>query len=123
MNVVFISLRSYVFVIPFLIFPREWFKLELYTPSGFLFGDISWKALLPFPSLGDMHCTENLKSNIEWVDNIQKFGEELLKEISEALIYQINITTDILDLTFSVAGTIISCPFRVVHYIKLKTVK
>ena len=58
-----------------------------------------------------MHCTENLKSNIEWVDNIQEFGEELLKEISEARIYQINITTDIVGLTFNVAGTIISCLF------------
>jgi hypothetical protein len=111
MNVVFISLRSYVFVIQFLIFPQEWFKLEMYTPTCFLFGDISWKALLPFPSLGDMQCTENLMSNIEWVDNIQKFGEELLKEISEARIYQINITTDILGLTFSVVRTIISCLF------------
>jgi len=58
-----------------------------------------------------MHYTENLKSNIEWVDNIQEFGEELLKEISEARIYQINITTDIVGLTFNVSGTIISCFF------------
>ena len=86
--------------------------MELYTPTGFHFGDISWKALLPFPSLGDMHCTEHLKSNIEWVDNIQEFGEELLKEISEARIYQINITTDDYFL-----------PFRVVDDIKFKTAK
>jgi len=59
-----------------------------------------------------MHCTEHLKSNIEWVDNIQEFGEELLKEISEARIYQINITTDDYFL-----------PFRVVDDIKFKTAK
>ena len=58
-----------------------------------------------------MQCTENLKSSIEWVDNIQEFGEELLKEISEARIYQMNIITYIVGLAFNVAGTIISCLF------------
>jgi len=56
-----------------------------------------------------MHCTENLKSNIEWVSNIQEFGKELLKEISGARIYQMNNITDIVGLKFNVAGTIISC--------------
>jgi hypothetical protein len=58
-----------------------------------------------------MHCIENIKSDIECVDNIQEFGEELSKKISEARIYQINITTDILGLTFNVSGKIISCLF------------
>jgi hypothetical protein len=95
----------------YFIFPREWFQLELCAPTGFLFGDISCNALLLFPSLGSLRCTENFKSNTEWVDNIQDFEEELLKEISEARFYQLNITTDILGLTFNVTGTIISCLF------------
>jgi len=58
-----------------------------------------------------MHCTENLKSSIEWVDKIQEFVKEVLKEISEARIYQMNTITNIVGLTFNVAGRIISCLF------------